>query len=183
MFQAPKFDPYLHVVIGIGGNTHQTYDADVWQRVEGGRLEQVDGFFRRKPELGFFLSNKNLEQTLDHAVVLTGLPVNFFQQFQAIDRLDEGHKRGNVFDLIGLQMANLMPLHVGGELGLLVNHLLHTIFAKMTATGLVGFLQQGHRFGFGNGHEPGTTGELGLNLGDRFRNGHLPFGKNVGTVV
>ena len=67
--------------------------------------------------------------------------------------LHQGGVRKNEFELVGLEMADEMPLDVGGHLRDLGRQLLRTVFSKDALSCIVSLHQALHRMEFGNSNE------------------------------
>ena len=80
----------------------------------------------------------HLQQDTHLALDLLRLAVDGLQQAEAIDRMDEVHKRYNLLDLVGLQMADEMPADVFGQGFVLRQQLLYAALAKIAFPCLVG---------------------------------------------
>ena len=79
---------------------------------------------------------------------------------QGIHRLDQGHIGQHQFEFVGLQMADKMPLHVGGHLRNLGGQLLRTALRKDALTGIVRLPKSFYRMEFGNSHQRNFCGKL-----------------------
>ena len=69
-----------------------------------------------------------------------GFLVDGFQKVGRVDAVDERDVRDNVFDFIGLQVANEVPSDVLRQYFVFVAHLLGVVLSKGTLTCIVGFL-------------------------------------------
>ena len=55
-----------------------------------------------------------LQQNLDRAAAFGGLALDGFGQTRAVHRMDQRDERRNIFDLVGLQVADHVPLDILG---------------------------------------------------------------------
>ena len=79
--------------------------------------------------------------------------VNRFQKMQAVDRLDQGDIRKDKFQLIGLEMADEMPLDIGGKQGNLCGQFLRAAFGENTVSGIIRLADTIYGVKFGNCHQ------------------------------
>jgi hypothetical protein len=73
-----------------------------------------------------------------------------------VDERDEGD---DVFDFIGLQVTDEVPLYVLRQGFVLVAHLEGMVFAENALTGIVGFLQVADRLGLADRHQSHRLGQ------------------------
>ena len=78
------------------------------------RLDIIQQLGRRESELGLFLGNMQLEQAVDDTVVLLGLLIDLDQELVCINGMYQMNVTGDILDLVGLQMANEVPLNILG---------------------------------------------------------------------
>ena len=97
----------------------------------------------------------DLQKTVDYPAQLAAFLVNRFQQFQAIDAVNQVNKRGDIFYLVGLQMSNEMPADICRQYRLLTNQFLHIIFSEVALPQFIEGCEILHRFGFGDCDEGG----------------------------
>ena len=65
----------------------------------------------------------------------------------------KGNERDDVFDFVGLQVADEVPLDVLRQCLMLVAHLKGMVFAENALSGVVGFLQVADRLGLADGYQ------------------------------
>src|SRR5574344_10678 len=86
----------------------------------------IDG----ETEFGLFLSHMELEQHIDDAMSTLGLGIYSLEQLQGVDAVNHRHEWHNHLHLIGLQVPDKVPLHVGRHERMLLSYLLSAVFAK-----------------------------------------------------
>lgn len=99
-----------------------------------------------------------LQQAGDDAVVFGGVLVDLFEQVETVDAVDHRHVRGDVFDFVGLKVADEVPFDVLREDFVFGFHLLGVVLTKNALSMLV---QRGNvlrRFEFGDGDQAHTGG-------------------------
>ena len=94
-----------------------------------------------------------LQQAVHNAVVLFGFLVDGFEQVGRVDAVDERDKGDDVFDFVGLQMADEMPLDILREHLMLVAHFKGMVLAENALTSIVGFLQVADGLGLADGYQ------------------------------
>ena len=72
--------------------------------------------------------------------------------------MNQVNKRGDVFDLVALQVTDHVPAGVGRHFGLFDLDFLHFVFSKIPDASGIGFLEIFERFGFADGDE--LTGRI-----------------------
>ena len=65
----------------------------------------------------------------------------------------ECDKRCDIFDFVGLQVSDEVPVDVGGQECLLSRKFLNTAFSEVTLPGVVCFANVGYGVVFGDGNE------------------------------
>ena len=94
-----------------------------------------------------------LQQDIDGFSILPPPLVDRFQQMERVHRLDEGNVRKDQFELVGLEVADEVPLDVGGHLGHFLGQFLRTVLTEDTLPGVIRFHQARDRVEFGNCHQ------------------------------
>ena len=89
--------------------------------------------------LGKFFGNMDLQQDIDSFAHGTGGFVDLGQQALGIYGVDQGGVGDNLLDLIGLQVADEVPLDVGRQLLGLRGQLLGPVFPKGALARRIGF--------------------------------------------
>ena len=130
---------FVHIV-GESAHAHYAANADVFHLLKGFGIKQLTGFVQVKTKLGFLQGDVELQQAIHHTVVFLGLLVDGLKQVSRINAMDEGDVWDDVFDLVGLQMADKVPLDILRQYLVLVAHLLWVVLSKDTLTGIVCFL-------------------------------------------
>ena len=110
-------------------------------------------FVGREALLGFLRAQMELQQHGNDLAVLTPPLVDRLQQMQRIHALHERHERQHQLQLVGLEMADEMPLHVGGHLRHLGGQFLGAVLAKDALAGVVGLHERPDGMEFGNCHK------------------------------
>jgi len=91
---------------------------------------QRGGFFLRKAGLALLRADVDLEEDVLHDAHLFRLLLDALEQLQAVDGLDQIDHAHQIFDLVGLQMADeVQGLSCVGAEGALGLDLLHAVFA------------------------------------------------------
>ena len=108
-----------------------------------------------RPVFVFLVGDVELQQAVDNAVVAGGLLVQLAQQAAAVEALHGMHEGRYLPGLVGLEVADEVPLHVGGQLGLLGHHFLHPVLAKQPRPGLISLAQLRHGVRFGDDDQAG----------------------------
>ena len=72
---------------------------------------------------------------------------------ERIHGLDHGNIWKDQFELVGLEMADKVPLHIGRHLRCLGCQFLRPVLAKEALTGVVGLHEALYRMEFGHGHQ------------------------------
>ncbi len=132
-----KLLSYLLLVVSLSSHAHKAVNTYVGKFIGIGLQEHLSTFFQGESELCRLLSNMYLEQAGDDAVAFLTLLTDFCQEFVRVNSMDETDERGDVFDFVGLQMADKVPTDVFGELFVFLAQLLHVTFAKNALTGIV----------------------------------------------
>jgi hypothetical protein len=86
------------------------------------------------------------------------MPVYFFQQIQAVNRMDQCDTRGNVFDFITLEVTDHVPFNIMWQQIVFGAEFLSLIFSKYALTGIVGFLNLLNWLRFADGNQPAVVG-------------------------
>ena len=92
-------------------------NPDIVHIFELGRIQHLRSFRKVEPEFGLLACNMHLKKAGDHTPDFSGFFFNFFQQLQAVDALDHMDEGHNEPGFIRLQVANKMPLNIGGQGG------------------------------------------------------------------
>ena len=103
--------------------------------------------------LGFFSAQVEFQENVDDLVVGDSPGGDGLQQMQGIYGLHQGNIGQYQLELIGLQMADEMPLHVCGHLRDLGGKLLRSAFRKHPLPGVIRLHQAFHGMKFGNCHQ------------------------------
>ena len=93
------------------------------------------------------------QENIDRLAVVPPPFVDRFQQMERVHRLDQGDVREHEFELVGLKVADKVPLDVRGHLGHFLRQLLRTVLTEEALPGVVGLHQAGDRVEFGNCHQ------------------------------
>ena len=81
-----------------------------------------------------------LQQAIHYTVMLFGFLIDGFKQVGRVYAVNECNIRDDVFDFVGLQVANKVPLDVLRQHFVLVAHLKGMVLAKNALTCIIGFL-------------------------------------------
>ena len=113
---------------------------------------------------GVLPGNVQLEQDVDRARVRHGALLEFVKQAIAVHRMHQVHERGDVFDLVGLQVTDEVPFDVGRQQGLFVAQLLGIILSEAPLPQVVQCLDLRHGPGLAHGDQlhVGRDGRLDL---------------------
>ena len=128
-------------------------------RSDGFRTNTLSGTYDRQyfllsePMFCFLCPEMEFQKDIDQTTILPPPLVYGFQQMEGVHRLDEGDVRENELELVGLEMADEMPLDIGRHLRHLGRQFLGTVLAEDTLAGFVGLHQPGDRVEFGNCHQ------------------------------
>ena len=128
-------------------------------RSDGFRTNTLSGTYNRQyflltePVLGLFSTEVEFQKYVNDSSIVSPPLVDGFQQMEGVHRLDEGDVREDEFELVGLEMADEMPLDVGGHLRNLGRQFLGTVLAEDALAGFIGLHQPGDRVEFGNCHQ------------------------------
>jgi len=90
--------------------------------------------------------------------VLTGPPAQFLRQLQAVDGVDPVKEGDDVLDLVGLQMADHVPLDRLPDGGNFFPGFLNVVFAQKPDARVNGLPDALGLHGFGNRHQPDACG-------------------------
>ena len=162
--QVPEFAAHLIHVLREGGHAHHPADADVLQSREDLSLKHGAALLYGETELGLFCRDVKLKQAGDHALVFSSQLVDFHQQRFAVNAVNHSHIGGNVFDFVGLQMTDKVPLDILRQHLVFGLHLLGLVLSEQPLALVIQHLDILHRFGFGDGNQPSAFGQLALNL-------------------
>ena len=86
-------------------------------------------FFRKETEFCFLASHMKLHQHFGDNTGLAALRIYKIEQTFGIDALDEGCLSDELLHLVGLQMADEMPIYIRGELRNLFQQFLNPALA------------------------------------------------------
>lgn len=100
------------------------------------------------------------KKNIHYPAVLKRPSVDGLQQMQGIHGLDQGDIRQHQFEFVGLEMADKMPLNVGGHLRHLGGKFLGTVLRKETLSRVIRLHEPFHGMEFGNRHQRNTGGNL-----------------------
>ena len=128
----------------------------VAQRPEGFRgcpTAAQENVLFREPMFRLLGTEMEFKENIDRFAVVSPPLVNRFQQMERVHRLDQGDVREHEFELVGLEMADEVPLDVGGHLGHFLRQFLRTVLAEDTLPGIISLHQAGDRVEFGNCHQ------------------------------
>ena len=153
-------------VVGVGSHGHHAGQLYALQLSPFSALDKCLSLVGRETELGLFLCHVQLQQTRNTSPSLQGLLVDFSQQTRGIDSVDERHVGGDVFDLVGLQMADEMPFYAlqVGQFAMLQLQFLGMALAEDTLTGSVGLAYSLCRMILRDSHQPHAGWQLLRNL-------------------
>ena len=124
-------------VVGVGGDPHHAAHADVRHLRKGRRTDVLHQFAHVPARLGLLRGDVYLQKNPDRTPALGRLALDGLGQPGAVNRLDQRHERGDVFDLVGLQVADHMPLDVLGQGFVFFAQLLRTALAEDAVAGIV----------------------------------------------
>ena len=148
---AGKLGVYPILIFRIGCHSHQASDSDRF--FDTLRMADRKDFFFGEALLAFFCAQVEFQEDIHSLAIGPGPFGNGLQQMKGIYGLYQRDIRKNQLQLIGLQVANKMPLYIGGHLRDLCGQLLGTALGKDTLPCLIGFHQPLHRMEFGNCHQ------------------------------
>ena len=100
-----------------------------------------------------------LQQNLDRAAAFGGLALDGFGQTRAVHRMDQRDERRDIFDLVGLQVADHMPLDILGQRLVFFAQLLRTALAEDAVSRVVGFAYRLHGVGLRHGDQRDVFGQ------------------------
>ena len=112
-----------------------------------------ENIFLIKTLLGLFGAQVEFQEDVDDPTVLSPPLVDGFQQVEGIDGLDESDVREDELELVGLEMADDMPLDIRRHLRDLGGEFLGTALGKDPLAGIVSLHQAFDRMEFGNCHQ------------------------------
>ena len=118
-----------------------------------GGIDYRNNLFLRESVLGLFGTQVELQQDIDGFTIVAPPLVDGFQQMERIHRLDQGDVWKDELELVRLEMADEVPLDIGGHLGHFLRQFLGPVLAEDTLTRIIGLHQTGDRVEFGNCHQ------------------------------
>ena len=133
--QTFKFLGNFRLVVRIGGHAHHAADGHMGQFPPRFGVEHLAAFLERKSVFAVFFGDMDFQQAGNHAVAFGGLFVDFGQQLVGVYRMNHGDVGRNVLHLVGLQVADEMPLDVGGQGSLLLAGLVDYLCAQQKLRG------------------------------------------------
>lgn len=95
----------------------------------------------------------DLQEDVDYALVVGPPALYGIQKMDGIHRLDKRDIRKDKLQLIGLKMADEVPIHVGGHQRNLCCKLLRAAFGKDALAGIIGFTESLHRMELGHSNK------------------------------
>ncbi len=116
----------------IGGKNRKRHQPADFQRGEGGKFAQEGGrVLGREAVFGGLTRAVDLHEGVERAAFDLQAPVERFGHLQAVERLGLGGEAGDIFRLVGLQMADHRPGDgkIGHRLGLFAR-LLHLVLSE-----------------------------------------------------
>ena len=99
-------------IVCIRCHAHHTRDLRVGTVAPFARLQELPCFVGSKTVFCFLCRHMKLEQAGDNPAVFLRLSVNFGKEFRSVYGMNEADERSNVFDFVGLEVADEMPLNV-----------------------------------------------------------------------
>ncbi|MEO0006326.1 MAG: hypothetical protein RJA20_522 [Bacteroidota bacterium] len=85
----PEFTSDQRLVIGESSHTHYSAYTDIFEFTESGIIQQVGTLLFAEAEFGFFCSYMKLQQAINHPVISCGLFVDFPEQLEAVNRMNQ----------------------------------------------------------------------------------------------
>ena len=152
-FQLHEIAAYRRAVVGIGGNAHHAPHADVRHTGKRGRADILHQFGHIPACLGLLLGDVDLQEDFERPAALGRLALDRLGQPRAVDRMDQRDERGDVFDLVGLQVADQVPLDVLGQGFVFFAQFLRAALAENAVAGVVGRADRLRRVGFRHGDQ------------------------------
>ena len=125
------------VVVGVGRHAHHAAESDVGKLAHNAFRQQLLQLLDVEARLRVFIRHFKLEEAVHHPIVLCSLFIDLDGKFEAVDAVNHVHEGDDVFDFVGLQMPNLMPADVGGQLRLFLREFLHLVFAEVAASYII----------------------------------------------
>jgi len=101
----------------------------------------------------------NLQQAGYHPAILPGPPIDFLQQFQAVDPMNQRNVRNNILHLVPLKVPDHMPANIPGEGFPFPVHFLNLVLAKIHLARLICLHNFCRGFGLGYGYQGNMAGE------------------------
>ena len=123
------------------------------------RLQQLLRLTHVKPKLRLLRGDMELQQAVNHTVMLRSLLVHRLQQMQAVYTVNHAHILGDILNFIRLQMANKMPFNILRQHSVLVAHFQCLVLTKQPLPRVIRLLQHLHRLRLRHGHQPHTVGK------------------------
>lgn len=102
IMQLVKFMVDLSLVVSQAGHAHNAANFNIFQLTEPRVLEHFQTFVHRETKFRFFRCHMKLQQTTNDALMFLCQFIDFHQQFEAIDAVNQMYKRNDVFDFVRL---------------------------------------------------------------------------------
>lgn len=151
-FESPELISDLRLIADEAGHSHDPADAHVLSGL-GQSHRNLGKVVRVQTELGRLKRDLELKQNVDHTIIVCGIMFDPVEQLNGVDRVDHGHEWGYVLHLVGLQMTDHMPFHIGREQGMLVLQFLDPVLSKYALSLVVDGHDFFRRLCLGYGHE------------------------------
>ena len=152
-FQTLEIAADDRLVVRIGGDAHHAAHTHVRKLRKGIRREVVAQLRGIPARLGLLAGDVDLEQDVDHTAAAGRLRLNRLGEAGAVHRMDQLHERRDVLDLVGLQVADHVPLDILGKQLVFLAKLLRAALAEDALSGVVGLADQLRRVGFRDGDQ------------------------------
>ena len=123
--------------------------------------QKLPTLLRREAVLRFFLGNVQFQQHIDDTPVALCLLVDFAQELHRVYSMYQANIRGDILHLVGLQMADEVPLHILRHLLHFLLQFLHVTLAEDALTGIVGLAQHLHRMELADCYESDARRQVG----------------------
>ena len=151
----------------IGGHGHKAADACMLQILSELHVFQLAG---KETEFGLLLCHMDLQQHIDGAANLGSGGIHVAQMLQGVDSVDHADEGDVVLELLGLEVADEVPLDVGRQEGGLVAQLGGVVLAEEALSSTVGLEDVLHGLEFRDGDEASRRRQGGLDAGYVFSN-------------
>ena len=109
-----------------------------------------------------------LQQTIDHTTCFFGSMFDIHEVLERVNPVNHGHKVDIIFQLLGLHVADKVPLNVFWQCCMLVTKFGGVVLAKDPLACIVCLTEVFDGLGLGNSHKPYAFAQCSLDVREIF---------------